>query len=96
MRLPVFFLTLAVIIVECAATMLVSAQNLANKKNDQVLNYFNNLLPVANHTILHELGGPEIGAAVIPRLFSPSLKGILSDFFLLSLAGCRSYPHTRP
>ena len=71
MRLPVSLLTLAVVIGECAATSFVGAQTLATKKNDQVLNYFNSLLPVANHTILHELGGPEIGAAVIPRPFSP-------------------------
>ena len=81
MRLPVSLLTLAVVTFECAATRLVSAPNLANKKNDQVLNYFNNLLPVANHTILHELGGPEIGAAVIPRPFSSHSRAYCLIYF---------------
>ncbi len=65
MRLPVSLLTLTVLAVEWVGSSPASAQSPGNKnKNDQVLNYFNNLLPVANHTILHELGGPEIGAAV--------------------------------
>ncbi|KAN0139654.1 glycoside hydrolase family 15 protein [Lactarius tabidus] len=63
MRLPVSLLTLAVFVVECVARSPASAQSPGAKGNDQVLNYFNKLLPVANRTILHELGGPEIGAA---------------------------------
>jgi hypothetical protein len=76
MRLPVSLLTLAVFVVECVARSPASAQSPGAKGNDQVLNYFNKLLPVANRTILHELGGPDIGAAVYPRPLSA-----LNDIF---------------
>ncbi|KAI9438261.1 Six-hairpin glycosidase-like protein [Lactarius indigo] len=64
MRLLAFLLTTAALAVECVASGPAGSKSPGNKnKNGQVLNYFGNLLPVANHTILHELGGPEIGAA---------------------------------
>lgn len=68
MRLPASLLTLTALTEEWVASSPASSKITGNKnKNDQVLNYFSNLLPVANHTnILHELGGPEIGAAVNP------------------------------
>ncbi len=65
MRLPGILLTLAVLAVEWVASSPISAKSTGNtNKNEQLLNYFSKLLPVANHTILYELGGPEIGAAV--------------------------------
>lgn len=65
MRLPVFLSTIAILAVEWVAGNTVSSNSTVNRnRNDEVLNYFGNLLPVANYTILYELGGPHIGAAV--------------------------------
>ena len=65
MRLPVSLLTLAVVVVQWVANSPASAKIPGKKtKSELVQNYFNNLLPVAEHNLLHELGGPEIGAAV--------------------------------
>jgi hypothetical protein len=65
MRLPVAFLTLAVLATDWISSSLVSSKSIGTRdKDDQVLNYFRKLLHVANDTILHELGGPAIGAAV--------------------------------
>jgi hypothetical protein len=63
MRLPVLFSTLPVLGVAWAVSS--SAQCTGNPNNDdRVLNYFGHLVPVVNDTILHKLGGPDIGADV--------------------------------
>jgi hypothetical protein len=67
MRLPVAFLTLAVLAIDWISRCPVIAKS--RDKDDPVLDYFRKLLPVANDTILHELGGPAIGAAVTHLLF---------------------------
>ena len=79
MRLPVSLLTLAAVVVQWVASSPASAKIAGKKtKNEEILNYFNKLLPVAEHNLLHELGGPEIGAAVNPH---PLLS--LKDIFLI-------------
>ncbi|KAN0139655.1 glycoside hydrolase family 15 protein [Lactarius tabidus] len=72
MRLPVLFSTLPVLGVAWAVSS--SAQCTGNpNNNDRVLNYFGHLVPVVNDTIVHKLGGPDIGAdpgvvlAIIPE-----------------------------
>ena len=63
MRLPVLFSTLPVLGVAWAVSSSAKWTGNANN-NDQILNYFGNLVPVVNNTILHKLGGPDIGADV--------------------------------
>jgi hypothetical protein len=71
MRLPVAFVTLAVLAIDWISSSPVFAKSIATRdKDDPVLDYFRKLLPVANDTILHELGGPAIGAAVTHLLLS--------------------------
>ena len=67
MRLPVLVSTLTVVGVSWAVSSSAKWTGNANN-NDQVLNYFGQLVPVVNDTILHKLGGPDIGADVNKHL----------------------------
>ena len=64
MRLPVSLLTLAVLAVEWAAISSAKKTGNTNNNNDQVLNYLGHLVPVVTDTILHKVGGSDIGADV--------------------------------
>ncbi|KAH9168250.1 hypothetical protein EDB89DRAFT_1909422 [Lactarius sanguifluus] len=81
MRLPASLLTLAALAVEWVASSPASSKSTGNKSENA---HSGSQLPVANHTTLHGLGGPEIGAlaAVNRHLFCS--KDIFSDLVLPS------------
>lgn len=85
MRLPVLVSTLTVLGVSWAVSSSAKWTGNANN-NDQVLNYFGQLVPVVNDTILHKLGGPDIGADVNKHLLCAHQGHYLIGFLSYSLA----------
>ena len=92
MRLPVSvtLLTLSILAIDWIPSIPVSAKTIGNKDRDDLVtvpDYFKKLLPVANDTILQELGGSKIGAAVTQPPLSARPRSQFPDLFFFRQPG---------